>query len=242
MGYETLLFEVADGIATITLNRPEAANTLNLALVRELNDAATRCDDDPAVRAVILTGQGKMFSGGGDVGAFAAAGDELPRMLRDITANLHVAISRFMHMDAPLVCAVNGACAGGALGLALCGDIVLAAASAKFTPGYTAIGMAADGGSTWLLPRLVGLQRTQELFLTNRRLSAEEAHALGLVTEVVADGRVARARPRAGGPLRTGPDVRLRGDQAPAQALRRARRRDADGARGPGDGGHGAHP
>lgn len=200
MSYETLLFDLADGVATVTLNRPEAANTLNRALARDLNDAATRCDDDPGVRAVILTGQGRMFSGGGDVGAFAAAGDELARMLRDITGNLHLAISRFLHMDAPLVCAVNGACAGGALGLGVCGDIVLAAESAKFVPGYSAIGMSADGCSSWLLPRLIGLRRTQELFLTNRRLSAAEALALGLVTEVVPDAALAeRARELATG-------------------------------------------
>lgn len=200
MSYETLQFEVADGVATVTLHRPDAANTLNLAMARDLYDAATRCADDPAIRAVIITGSGKLFSGGGDIGAFVAAGDGFPRLLRDITAALHVAVARLMQMDAPVVCAVNGACAGGALGLGVCGDIVLAAESAKFTPGYTAIGMSADGASTVLLPRLIGLRRTQELFMTNRRLSAQEALAWGLVTEVVPDAELLpRARAIAGG-------------------------------------------
>jgi 2-(1,2-epoxy-1,2-dihydrophenyl)acetyl-CoA isomerase len=185
MSYPTLHYDVQGGIATITLNRPDNANAVNLQMARDLHDAAARSAGDAAVRAVIVTGAGKLFSGGGDVAEFAAAGAGFERLLHDITANLHVALSRFMHMDKALVCAVNGACAGGALGLALCGDIVLAADGAKFTTAYTAIGMAADGGSTFLLPRLIGLRRTQELFMTNRRLTAQEALAWGLVTEVV---------------------------------------------------------
>ncbi len=200
MSYETLLFDVAEGVATVTLHRPDAANTINLQMAKDLYDAATRCADDPGVRAVIVTGSGKLFSGGGDIGSFAAAGDGFPRLLRDITASLHVAVARLLQMDAPVVCAVNGACAGGALGLGVCGDLVLAAESAKFTPGYTAIGMSADGASTVLLPRLIGLRRTQELFMTNRRLTAQEALAWGLVTEVAPDAELmARAQTLARG-------------------------------------------
>ena len=112
MGYENLRFELSNGVARITLARPDAANAIDLALARELADASLRCDEDPAVRAVLLTGEGKLFCGGGDIGAFAGAGDAVPGLLKQITAQLHVAVARFAHMRAPDVAAVNGAAAG----------------------------------------------------------------------------------------------------------------------------------
>lgn len=185
MGYENLRFEASSGVARITLARPDAANTIDLALARELADAALRCAEDPAVRAVLLTGEGKMFCAGGDIGAFAGAGDGVPALIKQITAQLHVAISRFARMDAPVVAAVNGPAAGAGLALACAADLALASDAAKFTLAYTKIGLAPDGSSTWYLPRLVGNRRALELLLTNRTLSAEEALAWGLVNRVV---------------------------------------------------------
>jgi 2-(1,2-epoxy-1,2-dihydrophenyl)acetyl-CoA isomerase len=191
MDYENIRFEQADGVATITLYRPDAANAIDLALARELMQVAIRCDEDPSVRAVILTGAGKMFCAGGDLKSFAAQGDRLPSLLKEITTNLHAATSRFARMAAPLVVAVNGTAAGAGFSIAISGDLVVMAESAKLTMAYTAAGLSPDGSSTWFLPRLVGMRRAQELMLTNRRLSAAEALEWGLVNQVVPDAELA---------------------------------------------------
>jgi 2-(1,2-epoxy-1,2-dihydrophenyl)acetyl-CoA isomerase len=191
MSYETLGFEVADGVARVVLNRPDAANSIDMTLGRELMQAAIRCDDDPRVRAVLLSGSGTMFCAGGDLKAFASYGDGLPAALKELTTYLHAAISRFRRMHPPLVVAVNGPAAGAGMSLALAGDLVLAARSAKFAMAYTAVGLSPDGSSTYFLPRLVGMRRAQELLITDRRLSAEEAAEWGLVTQVVDDEQLA---------------------------------------------------
>ena len=126
MSYETLLFDVSGPVARITLNRPEAANSLNDVMARELMLAAIHCDEDPAIRAVLLTGAGKMFSAGGDLKTFSGFGAETGARLKEITTYFHAAISRFARMDAPLVVAVNGMAAGAGMSLAASGDLVLA--------------------------------------------------------------------------------------------------------------------
>jgi 2-(1,2-epoxy-1,2-dihydrophenyl)acetyl-CoA isomerase len=192
MDYQNLRFEVADGVAAITLDRPDAANAIDLALGRELMQVAIRCDEDPGVRAVLLTGTGRMFCAGGDLKAFASYGERLPAALKELTTYLHAATSRFARMAAPLVVAVNGAAAGAGMSLAVSGDLVLMAESAKLAMAYTAAGLSPDGSSTFFLPRLVGLRRAQELMFTNRRLSAAEALDWGLVNQVVPDADLAR--------------------------------------------------
>src|SRR5262249_38834046 len=138
-----------------------------------------------------LTAAGKMFCAGGDLKSFAAQGESLPSLLKEITTNLHAATSRFARMSAPLVVAVNGTAAGAGFSIAISGDLVVMAESAKLTMAYPAAGLSPDGSSTWFLPRLVGLRRAQELMLTNRRLSAAEALAWGLVNQVVPDAELA---------------------------------------------------
>lgn len=191
MTYETLLFEKSGGLAKITLNRPNAANSLNGAMAHDLMMAAIRCDEDPDVRAVLLTGTGAMFCAGGDLKTFHTFGEDMGARLKEITLYLHGATSRFSRMDAPLVIAVNGVAAGAGLSIAVSGDIVLAARSAWFTSAYTAAGLSPDGSSTYFLPRLIGLRRAQELMLTNRRLSAEDALEWGLINRVVDDEALA---------------------------------------------------
>ncbi|MGH7933022.1 MAG: enoyl-CoA hydratase/isomerase family protein [Candidatus Binataceae bacterium] len=186
-----LLFEVRDRVAYLTLNRPDAANALNLEMVQELEEASLRCDEDSAIRAVLMTGAGKMFCGGGDLKAFAAqAPAELPAYLKKVTFYLHKAVSRFNKMKAPFVVAINGNAGGGGMSLACAGDIVLASESARLTLAYTRVGLTMDGSSTYFLPRIIGLRKTIELALTNRVLTAKEAAALGLVTSVVADAQL----------------------------------------------------
>lgn len=150
-------------------------------------EASIRCDEDDTVRCVVLTGAGRMFCAGGDVPAFAEAGDRVPDLLKELTAYLHMAISRLSRMEKPLLTVVNGPAAGAGFSLAILGDVAIAARSAKFTLAYGAIGLSPDGGSTWLLPRLVGLRRAQELALLGRRLDADEAAAAGLITRAVDD-------------------------------------------------------
>jgi 2-(1,2-epoxy-1,2-dihydrophenyl)acetyl-CoA isomerase len=190
MNLETVEFTLTDGVATIALNRPNAANAIDVQLAKDLFAAASHCDGNPAVRAVILTGKGKMFSGGGDVPGFVSAGAGAPNMLRNITAPLHAAISLLARMNAPVIVAVNGTAAGAGFSIALSGDIVLAAASAKFTMAYTRIGVSPDGGGTFFLPRLVGTLRAKELIFMNPLLTAEDALAKGLVTAVIPDAEL----------------------------------------------------
>jgi 2-(1,2-epoxy-1,2-dihydrophenyl)acetyl-CoA isomerase len=186
MTYQTLEFDLQDNVARITFNRPERFNAMNLALMRELLDAAERCQSEAAVRAVVLTGAGeKAFSAGGDVADFAAGQDHIARLLEEMTGYFHQAVSRFARMDAPVIAAVNGVAAGAGLSMVACCDLVLAAESATFTSAYTRIGLAPDGSSTYFLPRLLGVRRAMELYLTNRVLSAREALDWGLVNQVV---------------------------------------------------------
>lgn len=190
MTLETIALAISDGVANVTLNRPEAANTLNEPLCRDLMHAAIQCDEAPEVRCVVLTGAGKMFCAGGDLKTFNNAGDAAPSVLKSMTPHLHAAISYFSRMDAPLIVAVNGMAAGGGMSLALSGDIVISAESAKFTAAYTAAGLAPDGSSTFFLPRLVGLRRAKEFMLLNPVLSAHEALEWGLINKVVADAEL----------------------------------------------------
>lgn len=194
-------FEHEGPVAKIVLDRPDVGNALDIAMARELMELAIRCEGDDNVRCVHLTGNGRLFCAGGDVAAFSGAGDRLPVFLREITAYLHSAIAVFARMDKPLLVAVNGPAAGAGVGLAILGDIVLADPSAHFTLAYTGIGLSPDGGTTWLLPRLVGLRRAQELCLTNRRVPANEAASMGLVTRVVDAGALTAEAEKVAGEL-----------------------------------------
>jgi 2-(1,2-epoxy-1,2-dihydrophenyl)acetyl-CoA isomerase len=204
MSYETLKFSVAGPVATITLNRPDAANSLNLQMGNDLLAVANRCTSDPEIRAVILTAEGRMFCGGGDVGGFAKA-DNPGELLRGITTGLHAAIARFQSMDAPLVIAVNGVAAGAGMSIAASGDFVLAAESAKFTMAYTGIGLSPDGSSTYFLPRLVGPMKAKMLMMRNPLLTAADALELGLISEVVADDQLMAAATELATELAAGP-------------------------------------
>jgi 2-(1,2-epoxy-1,2-dihydrophenyl)acetyl-CoA isomerase len=186
--YQTIEFEQAGAITRITLNRPDAANGMNDTMTRELADAARRCDTE-ATKVVVLTGSGRFFCAGGDLKSFASAPSR-GRYIKGVADDLHRAISTFARMDAVLVVAVNGVAAGAGFSIAVTGDVVLAAESASFTMAYTRAGLSPDGSSSYYLPRLVGIRKTQELMLTNRTLSAQDALQWGLVTEVVADAEL----------------------------------------------------
>ncbi len=186
--YQAITFEQSGPVVRIQLNRPDAANGMNDTMTRELAHAARRCDAD-TTKVVVLTGSGRFFCAGGDLKSFASAPSR-GRYIKGVADDLHRAISTFARMDAVLITAVNGAAAGAGFSLAVAGDLVLAAESASFTLAYTRAGLSPDGSSSYFLPRLIGMRRTQELMLTNRALSAGEAADWGLVTEVVDDERL----------------------------------------------------
>jgi 2-(1,2-epoxy-1,2-dihydrophenyl)acetyl-CoA isomerase len=211
MDYETIILEQRGGVAHLTLNRADAANGINLTMAEELCDAATRLADDPGVRAVLLSGAGARFCGGGDVKHFATLGDGLAHHLREITVPLHAAVSQLVRLDAPVVAAVHGSAAGAGVGLMAGADIVIAAESTKIVLAYTGIGLTPDCGSSWFLPRIVGVRRALELALTNRVLSAEEALAWGLVTTVVPDDECAAAGLALAEQLAAGPTLAFGG-------------------------------
>ncbi|GAA4642618.1 enoyl-CoA hydratase/isomerase family protein [Gordonia humi] len=183
-----VLCEIRDGIGHITLNRPEAANGLDVELLRALNDAVLTCHGSRDVRVVVLTGEGKNFCAGGDVKTFAAKGDGLPDYLREATAWLQIATASLVRLKVPVIAGVHGfAAGGGGLGLVCAADLVVAAESAKFFSGAVRVGMAPDGGTTVTLAQLVGMRKALEILLLNPTLTAADALDIGLISEVVAD-------------------------------------------------------
>ncbi len=179
--------ETADGVARITLNRPERLNSLNAALCAALNQALTRAATDPGVRCVLITGAGRAFCAGQDLADVDIDGEK-PREIGDILENDINPVVRLMHgMDKPVVCAVNGVAAGAGANIALAGDIVVAAESARFIQAFCKIGLMPDGGGTWLLPRLAGTARALGMSLLGEPLDARGAEAWGLIWKCVAD-------------------------------------------------------
>ena len=191
MAYQHVKLERAAGVATLTLHRPDAYNALDLALGRELFQASIELDEDPGVRCIVVTGSGKAFCAGGDVKSFVDNLERIGAHIKELTTYLHGAISRLCRSDKPVIMAVNGVAAGGGFSLALSGDLVVAAESAKFTMAYSRIAATPDGSSSYFLPRLVGLRRALELYLTNRPLTARESLDWGMITRVVPDAELA---------------------------------------------------
>jgi 2-(1,2-epoxy-1,2-dihydrophenyl)acetyl-CoA isomerase len=183
----TVQVETRGAVALVTLNRPDSGNALNLQMAMDLLAASMTCARNTQVRAVVLGGAGRHFCFGGDLRAMASrdtAGDDY---VRELTTYLHAAISNFVRMDAPVIAAVNGTAAGAGVGLVAMADLALCARSSKFNLAYTNAGLTPDAGTSFLLPRTLGLKRTMELLLLNRTLAAAEALAWGLVNEVVSD-------------------------------------------------------
>lgn len=187
-----VLLDIEDGIATITLNRPEAANGVDVPLLQRLHAAALECHADPSVRVVVVCGAGRNFCAGGDVKSFASKGEGLPEYLREATAWLQIATSALINLKAPVIAQVQGFAAGGAgFGLVCAADLVVAADTARFFSGAVRVGMAPDAGTTVTLTRLVGLRRALDILLSNPTLSASEALDLGIISRVVPEADLA---------------------------------------------------
>jgi len=183
----TVQVDTRGAVALVTLNRPDNGNALNLQMAMDLLAASLTCARNAAVRAVVLTGAGRNFCFGGDLRAMASRDTAEVDYVRELTTYLHAAISQFVRMDAPVIAAVNGTAAGAGVGLVAMADLALCGRSSRFNLAYTNAGLTPDAGTSFLLPRTLGVKRTMELLLLNRTLPAAEALSWGLVNEVVAD-------------------------------------------------------
>lgn len=179
-------YTVTDGIAHVELNRPDAANTIDMALAVELGEAAARAGQDESVGAVLLSGAGARFCGGGDISSFADAQDP-PAFLGELAATADASVLALETLDKPVVAAVQGAVAGGGLGIMLAADVVIAAEGTKFVFAYPGIGLSPDCGSSISLPRAMGQHRALAFALRGAPMGADQAREQGLVAEVVAD-------------------------------------------------------
>lgn len=191
MSFGTILYAVENSILTITLNRPDKLNAMTPTLLRELKEAFEEAGKDQAVRVVIVTGAGRGFCAGADL----AAASEL--MMNggfsyedNLNATYNPLILTMQSLQKPIIAAVNGVAAGAGMSLALACDLRIVAASASFLQAFVKIGLVPDSGSTWLLPRLIGMTKALELMLTGQKVSAQEALSLGLVNQVVADAEL----------------------------------------------------
>ena len=182
MTYKTILNEVTRGYVSITLNRPEKLNSFTAEMHGELREALSLVAEDPAIRALLLTGAGRGFCAGQDLSDRAAKPGDAPRDLGQTIDTLYNPLVRALRaMPKPIICAVNGVAAGAGANIALACDIVLAARSASFIQAFCKIGLVPDSGGTYILPRLVGHARAMGLALLGESLSAERAAEFGLV-------------------------------------------------------------
>jgi 2-(1,2-epoxy-1,2-dihydrophenyl)acetyl-CoA isomerase len=202
--YEHVTVARSGAVGSITLDRADAHNALDEHAASDLRDAVVELVEDDDVRCVTLTGSGGTFCTGADLAGLAGDEGDASR-LRAIATRLHTAIRHLATASKPVVTGVNGPAAGGGFGLALCGDIVLVSEAAAFDFAYPRIGLSADGGSTYFLPRLVGRRKAREILLRDERIDADEAVALGLATEAVGDGALAERLAAEGERLASGP-------------------------------------
>jgi 2-(1,2-epoxy-1,2-dihydrophenyl)acetyl-CoA isomerase len=212
MSYQCLIYDVKDGIATLTLNRPDRLNALGGTLREDLLDAVTRVASDAEIRVVIVTGAGKGFCAGGDVKDMAAR--RAAGAARDVVERIAPSRDRTLlamrEAPQPIIAAVNGAAAGAGMNLALGCDIRLASTAAKFSQAFVKRGLHPDWGGTYFLPRLVGMAKACELIFTGDLIDAEEALKLGLVSSVHSPEELMPAALRLAQRIAAGPPLAIR--------------------------------
>jgi len=189
---EMLKLEITAGIGVITLNRPEGFNAFHAFMIGDLAEMLIGLSSNEEVVGVVLTGAGKAFCAGADLKWLNGCGMSPGAALHGLAASYHQAIAEIRRMPKPVVAAVNGMAAGGGFSMALACDFRVLAKSAIFRQAYTSNGLSIDGGGTYTLPRLVGLARAMEIVAFDRPISAEQALAWGLATEVVGDGQTVK--------------------------------------------------
>jgi enoyl-CoA hydratase/carnithine racemase len=212
MVYKCLLYDIQDGIATLTLNRPERLNALGDTLREDLYDAIIRASDDPEVRVIILTGAGRGFCAGGDVKAMheAKEGNKGRPLLDKVAPLRDKTVLAMRDAPQPIIAAVNGPAAGAGMNLALACDIRLASTTARFGETFVKRGLHVDWGGTYFLPRLVGMAKACELIFTGGIIDAVEALALGLVSKVVPPDQLLPTTLELAHAIAAGPPIAIR--------------------------------
>jgi len=191
MSFNTIVFDIKEGVATLKLNRPKALNSFTREMHKEVREAMQQVKDDDNIRCLVLTGEGRGFCAGQDLGDRAVSNDEgRPDLGESVKKNYNPLIRSIMNLPKPVICAVNGVAAGAGSSIALACDIVLAARSASFIQAFCKIGLVPDSGGTFNLPRAVGLARAKGLALLGDRLPAETAEQWGLIWKCVDDDQL----------------------------------------------------
>ncbi|MBX6383638.1 MAG: enoyl-CoA hydratase/isomerase family protein [Microbispora sp.] len=229
----TVLYDVDEAVATITLNRPDAMNSLTLAMKTDLLAAVRRAADDASVRAVLVTGAGRAFCAGQDLREHAANLEGGLGLAGTVRAHYNPIISAIATMGKPVVAAVNGVAAGAGASLAFACDFRVAADGARFSMAFTGIGLAPDSGASWTLQRLVGPARAREMLLLGDVVDAPRALELGLVSRVVPADRLASAARElavrlAQGPTKAYAATKAALDYAASRSLAEALEREAE--------------
>jgi 2-(1,2-epoxy-1,2-dihydrophenyl)acetyl-CoA isomerase len=211
--FASFTFDIEQSIARVRLAQDDRGNPFDATFCSELRAIASACAEDPGVRCVLIEAGGRFFSVGGDLATLGRDPHELRMFIKNATVDLHAAVSRFARMDAPVIVAVHALAAGGGVSLAAAADFCLAARSARFYAAYQGVGLAIDGGGSHFLPRRVGSRRATEFYLRNETWTAEEAHARGLISDVVDDETLserawALATELASGPTRSYGEVK----------------------------------
>ncbi|MCH6267561.1 enoyl-CoA hydratase/isomerase family protein [Neobacillus citreus] len=180
--FQTITLDVEDGIARLTLNRPDRLNALNFALIKELDQAASIIQDINEIRVLVITGAGRAFCAGGDVKEMETTTQE---QNQEALRLANRALYNIANLEVPVITAVNGYAFGAGFSLALAGDIIIASNQAKFSAAFVKVGLAPEMGGTHFLPRLIGLAKAKELVFSGRTIDAHVAFNLGLISSVV---------------------------------------------------------
>jgi 2-(1,2-epoxy-1,2-dihydrophenyl)acetyl-CoA isomerase len=213
MTFTSMRLEIDGALARLTFTDTARGNPIDGPFCNEMSEAAIQISENPDVRCVLIAAEGKVFSFGGDIGAFMADLDGLPKNIKRWTTTLHSAIARLQRMDAPVVTAVHSVCAGGMSAFVAGSDMVIAADNARFVAAYAGIGYSNDAGSSIMYTRRMGIARTRKFLLMNETLDAQAALAVGLVDEVVPAAELAAraeaiARQLASGPTKAFGEMR----------------------------------
>lgn len=204
--FKTILFEVEEGVATVTLNRPEKLNAFNDQMIGETTTAFKQVSRDKSIRCAVLTGNGRAFSSGQDLSDVVDRGEEFS-IGDHLRHGYHKLIKQMVQLEKPIIGAINGIAAGAGCGVALATDIRIAADTASFMLAFSKVGLVPDSGTNWFLPRLIGQARAYEMAVTADKIPAETALAWGLVNRVVPAAQLLEVVAAWAGPLATGPTL-----------------------------------
>ena len=210
MAFQTIQFQVEGGVARLTLDRPDQLNSFNALMHEEVREALRRVREDSSVRVLLLTGSGRGFCAGQDLGdRKVAPGAQAPDLGASIEQFYNPLVRALRDLPLPVICAVNGVAAGAGANLALACDLVLAARSASFIQAFCRLGLIPDSGGTWTLPRLVGTARAKALTMLGEKLSAEQAEQWGMIYRCVDDTALAAEAQKLAAHLATQPTYGL---------------------------------